>query len=87
MKFRGKLVFSDGTEISGITGDYQVRANPRGTAGWSGTFAVPPGKFVGPDHYQLVLDETRSASIIVDNVSAGSRQTTIASFTGNGPPP
>jgi hypothetical protein len=87
MGFKGKIVFADGTELTGISGDYQIHTNPNGIMGWTGSLLVPSGKHIGVGDYQLVLDDGRSAYINIFNIPAGSRKLLVISFKGTGPPP
>ena len=86
MRFNGKVVSKDGSETI-VKGDYQIKTTPGGLTGWSGSFPPPGSKHLGVGDYQLVLDDGRSAYILILRVSSGSGRATVAEFKGNGPPP
>jgi hypothetical protein len=85
MKFTGKIVSDDGSEITGINGDLQFHTSATGMKSWDGYFPMPRGKFIGVGTHQLILDDGRSGQIIIDRVSSGSHQSTVARFNGSGP--
>jgi hypothetical protein len=87
VRFDGKIVYDDGTEIGGITGEYVTYAPFMGTKSWRGHCVVPAGKMVTPGDCRLVLNDGREARIVIDSFSVGSSQTTIAFFKGSGPWP
>jgi hypothetical protein len=86
MKFAGRILYDDGTEIAPVTGEYLTRDAKTGKS-WRGHCVVPAGKVIVPGNCRLVLNDGREARIVVDSITAGSSQCTIAFFRGSGPWP
>ena len=87
VSFTGKIVYDDGSEIAGTTGEYVTYASFMETKSWRGHCVAPAGEVVAPSDCRLVLNDGREAHIVIDSLSAGPNQTTIAFFKGSGPWP
>ena len=87
IRFAGKIVYDDGTEIDGITGEYVSYAPFMGPKSWRGHCLVPAGKAVIPGECRIVFNDGKEARIVIDSLSVGPGQTTIAFFKGSGSSP
>jgi hypothetical protein len=86
--FRGRLEDSGKVLAEPIEGSFQVHGRPNGLKSWDGSFVLPSGQFVEPGGpYRLVLDDGRSADLLVTTGSYGSHQPSVVVFTGTGPAP
>jgi hypothetical protein len=86
--FRGRLASNGQTVADGIVGRFQSHKFPNGMMGWSGSFTLPPSvPAIMTGNYELILDDGRSATILVTRLNASSQAPTSVSFRGNGAPP
>ena len=86
--FRGRIEDENGkTVVDHVAGSFGHRVLPGSLTSWSGSVTLPTGVGLMPGAYRLVLNDGRSASIVVTAGSAGSSGLGIVQFKGNGPPP
>jgi hypothetical protein len=73
--------------MDNAAGSYAVSVSPNGLVSWSGSFFLSTGSGLGLGEYRLVLNDGRSAHILVTSVQGRSSGLSIVQFKGKGPQP
>jgi hypothetical protein len=86
MNFRGKVLDGQGNVVLGeVAGTLESGPAGTGVQSLSGSFRVPPGSYLPPGEYRLVLDGGQAAGIVIVGQSSGAHEATVARFTASGP--
>jgi hypothetical protein len=84
-RFRGKVMDGGRVLFEGIEGTLTQQAGQGGQRSYSGFFSVPSGVPVRTGKaYRLLLDDGRSAEIILEKASSPSHRPTVVQFRVNG---
>ena len=82
------IKFTDYIEVDGkvkykhVSGSYQIYSEPGGLRSWSGSFKVLSGETPELDKGILFMDDGRTGSILIKNISLPS---IFVRFQGSGP--
>jgi|SRR5271154_5538478 hypothetical protein len=83
-RFRGQLMQEGKVVQDTVVGLLQRLATSAAEQSWAGHFRVVNGTNIAPGKYQLVLDDGRGETIMVDRVPPENHPATVVHFKGAG---
>jgi hypothetical protein len=85
--FEGRIEQNGKVVVDNVTGTIYRHDPSMGLKSWSGLFTLPQGRGLMPGMCHLVLDDGRSATILITSAYPSSHSSTVVQFQGAGPPP
>jgi hypothetical protein len=82
--FHGQLMQDGAVVLDTVAGSLQRLANSAAEESWAGYFGIMPGTDIAPGKYQLVLDDGRGETILIERAAPGNGRATVVHFKGAG---